>query len=152
MLRSTFSYYHTKLELNVCTVDWVIIISVFIRLQRQTVGSLSAHASEEEFFFLWSTLVAQFRRWVDLCLNKSQIFMEDRTEEAFVCLSHLPDAADRTSNGLKWLESCPILLAERTRTHREVQSCAEIWGLDGVWSFTELAITGRASAGAVSAA
>ncbi len=35
-------------------------------------------------------------------LNKRQIVPEDRTEEALVCSSHLPDAADRTSNGLKW--------------------------------------------------
>lgn len=47
--------------------------------------------------------------------------MEDRTEEAFVFPSHLPDAADRTSNGLKWLESCHILLTERTRTCREAR-------------------------------
>lgn len=34
--------------------------------------------------------------------NKRQIFTENWTEEAFVCPSHLPDAADRTSDGLKW--------------------------------------------------
>lgn len=45
-------------------------------------------------------------------LNKSQIFSEDRTEEAFVRPSHLPDAADRTSNGLKWQKVATYLSNE----------------------------------------
>lgn len=45
-------------------------------------------------------------------LNKSHILSGRWTEEAFVHTSHLPDAADRTSNGLKWLEVATYLSNE----------------------------------------
>lgn len=81
-----------------------------------------------------------------LHLPKSWVVTEDRTEGALSATSHLPDAADRTSNGLKWSKVATYLSDERHWFAVRVESCALVQRdfERGQWNRCLIFLRGRA--------